>query len=54
MWIIPPLNILEDSKLGLAMIGKAMSVYQLAFKGSKEAFTQALNSPPKRGNSIGI
>ena len=38
MWIIPPFNILEDSEFGLAMIGEAMSVYQLALKGGKEAF----------------
>ena len=42
MRIIPPLNILEDSQLGLAMIGEAMSVYQLALKGGKEAFTQGI------------
>ena len=39
MWIIPPFNILEDSEFGLAMIGEAMSVYQLALKGGKEDFT---------------
>ena len=42
MWIIPPFNILEDSEFGLAMIGEAMSVYQLALKGGKEAFTQGI------------
>ncbi len=42
MWIIPPFNILKDSEFGLAMIGEAFSVYQLALKGSKEAFTQGI------------
>ena len=42
MWIIPPFNIREDSEFGLAMTGEAFSVYQLALKGSKEAFTQGI------------
>ncbi len=42
MWIIPPFNILEDSEFGLAMIGEAVSSYQLALKGGKEAFTKRI------------